>query len=312
MDFRDAAFSAVQDAMRRDASVMVATNDMGAMLLDEIRAEFPERVLNVGIAEQNLIGVAAGLAMAGRKMFVYGIASHVTSRCLEQIKLDLCVMDLPVVILGVGAGLSYGNDGPSHHGTEDVGILRPLPNMAVYNPCDWVSALALVAHAARLGKPAYVRLDREKPKPLSDRLDDAGAGLRLVRPGADLLVLATGVAVHRALDAASALHENNLSVAVADVYRLSPAPAVGLAKLLAEVPAPVCVVEEHAPRGGLHSLVAETMAASGLFRHVRHCCLPDEYLLGAADRAWAERRFGLDADGLARSFAQAVRNHVGA
>ena len=111
----------------------ILTNDMGAKGLDDIKKKFPTRVINAGICEQNIASVAGGLAKTGNYVFIYGIISHIIFRSLEQIKIDICVPNLPVTIIGVGAGLSYGQDGPTHHGVEDIGISRVLPNLNLYN-----------------------------------------------------------------------------------------------------------------------------------------------------------------------------------
>ena len=133
-DFRDAAFESVFKIVAGDPSVMVLTNDMGAMGLSRIQESFPQQVLNVGISEQNMMSVAAGLALSGHRVFAYGIASHITSRCYEQLKLDVCALQIPVVLLGIGSGLSYGVDGPTHHSTHDCALLQTLHGMTIYIP----------------------------------------------------------------------------------------------------------------------------------------------------------------------------------
>src|ERR1700756_494994 len=141
--------------MRADPNIVVLSNAMGAMGLDAIRAEFPARAINVGIAEQNMMSLAGGLAATGKKVFCYGIIAHLM-RAWEQIKVDICMPNLPVTILGVGAGLSYGPDGPTHHGTEDVALMRVLANMTIYNPADWVCTEAVVKMAYEAGTPHYI------------------------------------------------------------------------------------------------------------------------------------------------------------
>src|SRR6185295_8725360 len=126
-DPRDAVFAEIGRLAATDPRVVVLTNDMGALGLDELRAARPKQVINVGIAEQNMVSVAAGLAQTGRTVFTYGILAHVTARCYEQLRLDVCATGLPVIGIGVGSGLSYGVDGPTHHGIYDVALLRALP-----------------------------------------------------------------------------------------------------------------------------------------------------------------------------------------
>ena len=129
VDIRDALFDELYDIMKVDSRVMLLVADMGAWKMEQIVRDLPQQYMNVGIAEQNLIGVAAGLALVGRRVFVYGIAAFVSDRCYEQIKMDLCEMNLPVTIIGAGPGLSYGSDGPSHHAIHDIAVMSQFPNM---------------------------------------------------------------------------------------------------------------------------------------------------------------------------------------
>ena len=135
-DFRDAAFDPIIEIFKTDPDVVLLTNDMGAMGLDIIKKYAPKKVINVGIAEQNMVSIASGLALSGKKVFVYGILSHIVFRALEQIKLDVCLPKLPIIFICVGAGLAYGVDGPTHQGIEDICVLRSLPNLSIFNPAD--------------------------------------------------------------------------------------------------------------------------------------------------------------------------------
>ncbi|MBT3360316.1 MAG: hypothetical protein HN403_11900 [Rhodospirillales bacterium] len=299
MDFRDAVFDTIRSIMREDADVVVATNDMGAMILDEIRAEMPERVINVGIAEQNLMAVSGGLALAGKKVYVFGISAHLVGRSLEHIKLDICVGNLPVVILGVGPGLAYGADGPTHHGTEDVAIMRALPNMTIFNPCDGISTAALVRAAYDLGSPAYVRVDKENIQPIYSPTDDFDCGFKIWQEGTDVTVLSTGVLTFQALAAAETLASEGVSVRVVDVFRLKPLDEGKLIDVMKESGA-VLVCEEHTPNGGLASAIGNIIAQSRLNPKFRAATLPDVYLLGSASRAWAHDKFGLTSGDLAK------------
>lgn len=300
MDFRDAVFDTIRSLMRDDPAVVVATNDMGAMILDQIRGEMPDRVVNVGIAEQNLVSVAGGMALAGKKVFVFGIASHLVGRALEQIRLDVCARNLPVIVLGVGPGLAYGADGPTHHGTDDVAIMRALPNMTIFNPCDGVATAGLVRAAHGLGTPAYVRVDKETIQPIYAVTDDYAKGLKVWRQGPDATLISTGVLTLQALTAADALAKDGLAVEVVDVFRLKPLNEAALLDILGRSRA-VLVCEEHGPIGGLGSAVGELIARAGLTVRFRTASLPDTFLLGSASRSWAQEKFGLSAAALAEA-----------
>ena len=160
MDFRDAFFDEVCKIASEDKDVMVLTADMGAFGLDKFKKAFPTRYINLGAAEQNMVNVAAGLALGGKKVFLYAIATFATYRCYEQIKLNLCDMCLPVTIIGAGPGLSYGWDGPSHICLYDIPIMQILPEMTILNPSNILEA----RKAARIGykcpTPVYIRLKK--------------------------------------------------------------------------------------------------------------------------------------------------------
>lgn len=292
LDFRDAVFNSLHEIMRTDANVVCLTNDMGAMGLDIIRSEFPERVLNVGIAEQNMMSLAGGMALAGKSVFVYGIVAHVTARCFEQIKLDICVPDLPVTIIGVGAGLAYGVDGPTHHGVEDVAVMRALGNMHIYNPADGVSAFAAVKLAYASGRPSYVRMDKEVLPPLFEAGHDFTAGVNVLVPGTDAVLVSTGVLSWTARDAAIVLTSEGFSVKAIDLFRLKPVDSVYLASLLQGAMV-VVTLEESISSGGVGTIVSESLASSGQHPKLRRLSLGDGFLLGSASREWAAEKFGL-------------------
>lgn len=291
-DFRDAVFNAVEEIMSKDKYVLVLYNDMGAMGLDKIRKEFPGRVINAGIAEQNMASVAAGLAMTGNRVFIYGIIAHIFSRGFEQIRNDICCPNLPVTILGVGSGLSYGTDGPTHHGVQDIAVMRTLPNISIYNPADSVSAHALVKLADEHGGPGYLRMDKEQLPAIYGQEADFRTGFAILHEGPDIALLATGVLVHRAIEAARQLAEEGISVRVLDVFRLKPVDLNALHTAIAGVRA-VVTVEENSPIGGLGSIIAELLARGDRQRSFDSICLADEAMMSSTSRKWAEVRYGL-------------------
>ena len=146
--------------MGSNEKIVFITADLGFKLFDRIAARYPDRVINVGIREATMIGIAAGLSKEGFLPFVYSLVPFVTLRCVEQIRVDLCYNDLPAVLVGVGSGLAYGPNGPTHMGIEDVGVMSALPNLTILSPCDAVEVRMLLPQAVRLKTPVYVRLGR--------------------------------------------------------------------------------------------------------------------------------------------------------
>ncbi len=155
---RDAFFNKLYELAKKDNRIVIVSADWGAPSLNEWREKLPEQFINVGIAEQNMIAVAAGLALEGKRPYCVAIAPFATLRCYEFIKVDVCLMNLPIVIVGCGAGLSYNEAGPTHHTTEDLTIMRALPNMTIACPYDSSMAASL---AKVYDRPTYIRLERE-------------------------------------------------------------------------------------------------------------------------------------------------------
>lgn len=283
-DFRDSAFGIVYEFMKRDENIVILSNDAGAFGLDKIREEFPDRTINVGIAEQNMISIAGGLALSGKRVVVYGIIAHLM-RAWEQIKVDICMPNLPVTILGVGAGLSYGPDGPTHHGTEDVALMRVLANMTIYNPADWVCTEACVEMALEARSPHYIRLDKEQLPALyghpEHRAMDFRGGYAVFGDERNVII-STGIETWRARQVERTM--------VVDIFRLKPAPDISR-----YLRGHVEVWDEHNPNGGLYSIVAEMLCPA------LRKTLPDKFLMGATVRepvltkelAWVDDGYGI-------------------
>lgn len=244
----------------RDARVVLLSGDIGNKLFDRFRERCPGRFINCGIAEQNMIGVAAGLALSGLRPIVYTIAPFTTTRCYEQIRIDLCYHRAPVLVVGTGAGLSYAELGPTHHSLEDLAIMRVLPDMSVLAPCDEAELRHGMAAALRQPGPCYMRIGK-KGEP---RVHVALEGFELGRvialsEGRDLCLVASGTVVPVAQAASKLLAERGLSAAVVSAPSIKPFDEDFLARAFARYRL-VVTVEEHSRIGGLGGLVAEWRA----------------------------------------------------
>ena len=160
-DPRDAAFEEVLSYASENSDLVVLTNDMGAQGLDKLKEVVPQRVFNVGIAEQNLFTIASGMALSGFKVVVFGISAHLFGRGYEQFRNDIALTNLPVVTIAVGAGLSYGSDGPTHHGLHDISLLKTLPNVAIYCPSSSSCIKKSTSEALKADRPSVIRIDKE-------------------------------------------------------------------------------------------------------------------------------------------------------
>ncbi len=284
---------------RRDPRIFLVNPDTVGYYCDAYQRELPNQYLNAGIAEQNAVGVAAGMAVSGRRPFIFNILAFNSFRCYEQVRLDVCAMHLSVVLAGIGAGIEYGAFGPSHHAMEDLALMRALPGMTIWSPADAAVAAALVRHCIQAGGPAYLRLHRAEEFQAypPGALPDLSEGLALLRPGRDLLLAATGPMVPRALEVVTALAACSIDAAVVDVFRLKPFPARRFLELAAAFPR-IVTLEEHFVSGGLGSAVLEALADGGVQRSVQRFGLPDRFCRACGDRAYLHVLSGLDAASL--------------
>lgn len=275
---RDAFSDTLFALAKKDKDVILVTADTGAICHDEFKRRLKDQYINVGIAEQNMIGVAAGLAMCGKKVFTYAIVPFATMRCYEQIRVDLCCMGLAVTIVGVGAGFDYSTLGPTHHGTEDIAVMLALPGITIYSPSDSIMADALARASYRQRGPKYIRLDRTG-RPLiysSAKEIDIPQGFSVLRRGSDATIIATGRMVHSALEAAQRLSREHISTGVIDLFRVRP---VNEERLLAALSQSSCVVtlQEHFSAGGIGSVISEMLIRSRSRARFKGIGIPHEF-----------------------------------
>lgn len=291
----------VYELAKREPRVVFVGSDLGAGTLAEFRDEMPDRFFMEGIAEQNLIGVAAGLAMEGYIPYVNTIATFLTRRCYEQIAVDVCMHDLPVRLIGNGGGLVYAPLGPTHLAVEDLSIMRALPGMTVVAPADKDEMVRLMAGTTRRRGPMYIRLAKGGDPVVSH--EEAGFEVGraiLMRPPGRFLMIATGVMTGRALTAAKALAKRGVACGVLHVHTLKPLDGEAILDLAGRVEG-VVTIEENTLMGGLGSAVAELLAerssgrAPALVRLGIPDAFPDKY--GSQDDLLAH--FGLDPNAIA-------------
>jgi transketolase len=250
---------ALADADRR--IVAVVNDSIGSSNLKEFKRRFPDRLINVGIAEQNLIGVSAGLASAGKIPFACGASCFLTGRALEQIKADLAYSRHNVKVCGMSSGLAYGELGPTHHSIEDLAWTRAIANLTVIVPADPVETASAVRAAAATDGPIFLRLSRLPVPTVTNRTQAFEIGRAVtLRPGRDVTIVAAGVTVGRALEAAALLTEDGIDAAVLNLSTIRPIDREAIAEAASR--GPIVTVEEHTVYGGLGSAVAEVVVAT--------------------------------------------------
>lgn len=297
---RDAYFNALFEIFKRDKNCILITADNGAPSLDQFSRELPEQFIQVGIAEQQMIGMAAGLAIEGKRVWTYCIAPFATTRVHEFVKIDIAASNLPVTILGIGAGLAYQQMGPTHYTLEDISIMRVLPNLEIWSPVDSVCAAALARHVYERKRPAYIRFDRSGIPDIYDDDDivPLGTGMHAFFGEADLdfpdcVIISTGIMTHQALKVAKKLG----NAQVYDLLRLKPIDSLGLLTTISPS-ALIVTLEEHFLAGGLGSMIAEALVDSGMSNKLLRLGRTDAqgfcFDCGGREKIWADS--GLDVD----------------
>lgn len=300
---RKTALQMVHQLARRDPRIFFIGSDLGAGTLQEFRDEMPDRFFMEGISEQNVIGMAAGLALEGKIPYVNTIATFLTRRCFDQVCLDLCLHRAKVRLIGNGGGLVYAPLGPTHMAIEDLAIMRALPNMTVLAPADAQEMRRLMPLTVDLPGPVYIRVAKGFDPVVTPVDAPAAIGRALfVRPGRDALAVTTGICLGPALKAAEELSGAGVDLAVLHMPTLKPLDVAALCAASSGVRA-VVSVEEHTILGGLGSAVAETLAEAGLLsgRGFRRIGIPDVFPDRYGSQAQLMDHYGISAAGIART-----------
>ncbi len=305
MTQRDVFWTKIYELRKDNKDLIVIAADMGAPALDQFRRDFPFFHINVGIAEQNGILIASGLALMGKRAFCYAIAPFITLRCLEQIRVNCGIMNLPMTIVGVSAGFGYIDAGPTHHSTEDIAIMRTLPNMTVHSISDNRMAEYFAEKSMSLKGSNYVRLDRQPLPDLYDANSDFSKGVSVLKEGSIYLV-GTGIMTHTALEVADKLKKKGIDLGVIDLYEFPIQEKhfleaiKGASKLI--------TMEEHYYPGGMGSAVCEVLQDNEVALPVKRIALPQSkgycYRYGA--RNSLQEYFGVDVQSVLKTVEQAV------
>lgn len=304
---RQAICEVLMEKAREDRDIVVLCSDSrGSASLAPFAKEFPEQFIETGIAEQNLVSIAAGLAKCGKKPFAASPASFVSTRSYEQAKVDCAYSNTNVTLIGISGGVSYGALGMSHHSAQDIAAMSAIPNMRVYLPSDRFQTAKLVEALLQDEKPAYIRVGRN---PVEDIYTEENCPFAMdkatvLSEGEDALLVACGEMVRPALDAAELLKKDGIHATVLDMYCVKPLDKEGIIRA-AEKAKAVVTVEEHAPFGGLGSMVSQVVGAS-CPRKVINLALPDTPVITGTSREVFDY-YGLNAEGIAKAVKEAVR-----
>ena len=300
---RTAFIKELQAQARRHTDIFLVVGDLGFSVVEDFAAEFPDRFLNAGIAEQNMTGVAAGLAAEGYHVFVYSIANFPTFRCLEQIRNDVAYHHLPVTVVSVGAGMAYGSLGYSHHAVQDIGIMRMLPEMTILSPADPGEARACTRYLAEHPGPSYLRIGKAGEPELYPEAGGVPGLVEVVHGATEVAIVTTGSILKGALEAAAILEKDGIRPSVFSMSLLHPV-ASDLVTPLHSFGA-IFAVEEHLATGGLASILRDALPIGTA---VHSLSLPDSLLGIVGSQKTLLARAGLNGISIAERVEKLLRN----
>ena len=295
---RDHFIKRLCELAENNPKIMLVTGDLGFAVFDEYRRRFPKQFINAGVAEQNMTGIATGMALEGRIVFTYSIANFPTLRCLEQIRNDACYHKANVKVVSIGGGFSYGALGISHHATEDLAIMRSLPDITVLSPSGyWETTQATEAIVNRPGT-CYLRLDKsagdDSPQEAAEPFRIGKA--RVLRDGRDCTIIVTGGILEEVWRAAEHLQANDIHAQIVSVHTLKPFDEKTIIQACQDTEK-IITVEEHTIHGGLGSAVAETLLDHGVYpKAFLRVGLEAGFSKIVGSQHYLRKRYGLDAN----------------
>lgn len=298
---RVATVTTLIELVHEGHDIFLLTADLGYNLLDSFARAFPDRFINVGVGEANMVGIAAGLAMRGKRVFCYSIAPFSIFRPLDQIRVDLCAPGLPVTILSAGGGVCYGMEGMTHNTIEDFAITRALPNMTVMVPADPVEAKMLVRATLSTKGPCYLRLAaKTEPVVYTGNIKPVFGELTCLKADGDIAIIANGVMVPQAASAALQLASDGVACRVYSLHTVKPIDEAAIRNLAQECRL-IVSVEEHSLINGCGTAIAEILFEAHFSGKYIKLGLPDKYDDVMGSGSWMRSHYGLDANGIVRT-----------
>lgn len=295
---RDVFLEQIWMSMELDEKIFFISADFGSPVLDKIRKDYPERFINVGIAEQNLINITAGLALEGFKVFAYAIAPFITMRCYEQIRINLALLSkirqMNVSLIGVGAGYSYVVSGPTHQCYEDITLMRALPNFRVLSPADHITAKAMFTSCLNTCGLKYIRMDAQVlPVVYENKQPDIENGFHIHNDGKLICLIATGYMLHTAKKIVIELEIMGYKVGLIDLYDLSSFDTKKLCKVLSQYSGIISMEEGFRGRGGMDSMLFELISRNNLLVKMLNLGVEPDYRFDIGDRNDLHEKVGI-------------------
>lgn len=300
---RDVLIEQIHNKMLSDSNIFFVSADFGSPALDKLRAEYSDRFINVGIAEQNLINISTGLALEGYTVYAYAIAPFLTMRAYEQIRnLSLLsqIREVNVNLIGVGVGLSYDVTGPTHHCFEDISIMRVLPNFVIFSPCDHIITGKFVDYTIYVKKPKYIRLDGKAQPSIYNSKEDIviEKGFYELNDGKDVCIISTGYMTHKALKIMKKLKDKNINAGLLDIFLLKAFNEDKLFEVISKYKYIFTMEEGFINKGGLDSLILNILRKNKSSAGLNAFGFGDCYVFEVGDREYLHKINNLDEESI--------------
>jgi len=304
---RNAFADEITSLAEKDKRIIMLSADIGNKLFDKFKEKNVGRFFNTGVAEANTISVGAGLALSGLKPIAYTITPFITMRCFEQIKIDVCYNDAPVVIVGVGSGLGYSALGVTHHSLEDISILRSLPNMTVLCPADQFEVRVLLRNIFKYNKPVYFRLGKKGEQQVHKEMPELEIGkAKIIEKGKKICMISTGTILPVVLEVHRKLKSMGIGAEVVNMHTVKPLDKEYLKNAFDCFDA-IVVIEEHSVIGGLSSAVSEFMADNGKCCKLVRFGTNDTFMHNFGEQHYARHYYGLDSDSIHKRLCKELK-----
>jgi transketolase len=306
---RNAFADEVTKLSTADSRVVLLSGDIGNKLFDRFKEKNGRRFFNCGVAEANMMGVAAGMALSGLRPFIYTITPFTTTRCYEQIRVDACYHNVPVTIVGTGSGFTYAELGPTHHSCEDLAIMRVLPNMTVLAPADEVELRQCMRASLKQNGPVYIRIGKKGEAITPKKNDHFEIGRSIsVREGSDVCLISTGIILPIMMKAAEILSSQGVAARVESFHTVKPLDEKTINDAFSNYSI-VAVAEEHNKVGGLGSSIAEWFAKQHPMKsRLISFGVDDDFMHEVGSQSYARKKYGLTEENIARQVFAAYKN----
>lgn len=305
---RNAFADEITKIVAEDERVVLLSGDIGNRLFNDLKKVSPNRFYNCGVAEANMIGVAAGMALCGLRPVVYTITPFTSTRCFEQVRIDACYHNVPVTIIGTGSGLSYAKLGPTHHSLEDLAIMRTLPEMRVMAPCDAIELRLILRAALKANGPVYIRIGKKGEPKIYKKTPQLTIGKSIViQTGTDVTILSTGTVISEGLRAADLLAEQGISAEIVSFHTVKPLDEEYLEQAVKRFKLFI-TLEEHNRIGGFGSAVSEWRANRRQAPPLLSFGTDDEFMHEIGSQAYARAKYGLTARNISDTIWKALED----